>query len=379
MAVRRRQNELRSPCDRGSEDRNAVDTRAARPSSGLGGAFRHTPNREGDLALAGTRALWSARGFGNSEYLTMWFGSTLAGSGHALFYGYRDSLSGGVEYRGMAGSGRPRTPPSTGRTHRQTVPTSPAQRRRRALSLFPRRPRCVDGGGTIVPIPGSKVGDAVAAYGTTAAVSYGRRITVINSRTGATVGSAIATQRVSALALGPSIVAALTGSAIEIFNWRTHRAVRRTIVRPTPTQISLSDSTVVWARGADAGEDCPATHRCGIWALNIVDGRLYAVVRTNLFPFDASISGRRIIWGESATAKDGFGGLRVVRSTYACCDYRRLRPCAFSGTQRTIVASSRLPSLLGRWTAWDGLGRGLNSRPVVPLRGRPAASRLARP
>ena len=131
------------------------------------------------MALAGTRALWAARGFGNSEYLTMWYGSTLAGSGHALFYGVRDSLSGGVQYRGIAGSGQ--TLVYAAVDWKEPTPLCPDYERNGgycAPVAAPSPLRRVEGAGKIVPIPGSKVGDALAAHGSTVAASYGSRIKV---------------------------------------------------------------------------------------------------------------------------------------------------------------------------------------------------------
>jgi hypothetical protein len=280
-------------------------------------------NQTFDLALAGTRALDVSISRGNSEYLSL----SILGIGkpaHSIFESkpYHDG-DGGQQYRGIAGNG------STlvyGVVNWTSVDTCPDYERTQSCPAVrnPSPIQRVDQSGNVRDVPGSEMGDLLAASGNLVATLRGERITVFNARTGARVGSATIScapllhcrgdQRPTALALGPTRVALVVGwarSAIRVYDWRTHRLVRNVQLPRAirPSSISMSGALVAWGTcstgycpvypaGHEAAGACPVG-LCAIWILDLTTGRRRSVAQLRFDPLGVTIIGRRIVWGEN--------------------------------------------------------------------------------
>lgn len=284
-----------------------VQSRAGMPD----GASCADVTDAGELALAGERALWSARWSGNSEYMTLWEGS-VSRAGRAFLYSAYDGIGGGAQYRGIAGSGTTLVYAVTNWTSTDGCPNyesnggwCPAVRSASPI-------RRLDERGAAHDVAGSTAGAKLAASGSLVASASGRRISVRRTQTGAIRGFAMASRAPDALAISGATLAVAVGSKIEIYDWRTHKRLLQANVGSRPSSISLSRSRLVW--GFNNGDGCrehlngggcslgsarSCAHVCAIWTMNLSDRRHQLVATPKLDPFNVTIVGNRIVWLEN--------------------------------------------------------------------------------
>jgi hypothetical protein len=284
------------------------------------------------LALAGTRALWSSVNQGNSQDLTLWSGGSTQLAGRAILASTYHNGGGGMQYRGIAGNGKTLVYALINWTRTSDCP----EYEQTQVCNDVRGPspiRRVDQQGGVRNVSPSNVRDGIAASGEFVASIRGPQIVVLRTSTGAQVGSAVIGARCCnnaletplrgiPVALGSKLVAVAVGSTIEVYDWRTHAHVRRVQLSERASGFALSGTLLVWATGQ---YDCrafaellgcykptPCNRACSISVLDLSTGSRRVVAHPTFDPFDLSIVGRRIVWGENEYAGKSSFELRPV-------------------------------------------------------------------
>jgi hypothetical protein len=240
----------------------------------------------GGLVLAGTRALVSAQAAGNSEYVTLWYGTVSHPAGRVIFNGSYTDYDGGEKYRGMIGDG-PTLVYAVEKWTNRTRNVSPLQR--------------IDQHGVATDVPGVEAGLQVAASGAFLATRVGGHVVVLNARTGRRVGSARVSSTRGALSLGPRLIAVSAGSVVEVYDWRTHQLVQRTRLDRAPLMVWLTGGRLAYRVDKD------------VWLMDLATRSQRVVATLKPDVFGVSVKNERLVWGENDYKENEFGGLVAKR------------------------------------------------------------------
>ena len=270
------------------------------------------------LALAGRRALWSSVDVGNSQYMTLWSGSSQQRTGRAILASTWNGTVTGGQLRGIAGNADTLV---YAVSNWKAIADCPAAQLGTPCNAVaqPSPIRRVDQQGAIHDVPRSDVGYGVAAWGELVATVREGRIVVLRARTGAQVGSVAINGCCGKaheleptgirMALASRTVALLRRRTINVYDWRSRRHLARVILALAIRLLGVLSERNAACLG-NKQNDChprsggcarmtPCNGFCAISVLDLSTGRRRVVARPKFDPFDVTIIGRRIVWGEN--------------------------------------------------------------------------------